>query len=355
MNYVPKYVRIKSNWFDMVTRTKKNTYTKIDGYKGLYLYLQLYKFKIYNQEYEDTFITSISFLRKETGYSTEEIFELLKKMKTAKVIKILNISRWDYLIDEKGNIRDKDILQIVATDLPTTIRKPKTDVEGKPKVDKNNQPIMIDSPATENDFFIPINIEMFDLYKQAKMYGTGAKGEKIEKYIALYCLIQKWSNNLERKMNMQILKIANVLGIDKDYIHKMIYSLNRNYFLYSTKRTRKVAKGYYFEHHICANASSYEKFKEQVKADCDKLVARYDKKNNKKNNSIEESLPVVGEFDDSKEEQKQSNEPKLAFGTKKAQVKKEHWGQYNSFDQAPIESYDPLDDEDYGWLDEIEE
>lgn len=350
MNYVSKYVRIKSNWFDMVSRNKKNTYTKIDGYKGLYLYLQLYKFRIYNQEHEETFLTSISFLRKETGYSTEEIFELLKKMKTAKVIKILNVSRWDYLIDDNGNIRDKDILQIVATDTPQTIRKQKTDREGKPKVDKNNEPIMIDSPATENDFFIGINIEMFKLYQQAKMYGTGAKGENIEKYIALYSLIQKWNNNLEGKMNMQIQKIADILGIDKDYVHKMIYSLNRNYFLFSTKRRRKIAKGYYFEHVLCENASSYEKFKEHHKSDCDKLVARYDKKNKKKND-IEEDIPVVGEYDDSKEQQSQ---PKHAFGNSE---NKKSWGQYDSFKPVPMEYYEEVaqqDDDDYSWLEDLD-
>src|SRR5690606_12097592 len=191
-----KYVRIKSNWFDMLGRNKMNQYTKIGGYKGLFLYFQLYKFRIYNQEHEEMFLTSISFLRKETGYSSQEIFDLLKKMKTAKVIKIVNVSPWDYLIDEKGIIRDKDILQIVATDVPITERKQKTEKEGSPlfKDKEKKEPLMIDSPVTENDFFIPINLEMFDLYKSAKMYGTGTKGENIEKYIALYCLINKWNN-----------------------------------------------------------------------------------------------------------------------------------------------------------------
>lgn len=271
MNNVVNYIRIKSNWFDEIGR-KKSVYQRI-GYEGLYLYFQMYKFKVNNQKCDDMFITSISFLRKETGYSSLRIFELLKLMKAAKVIKILNVSRWDYLIDENGNVKDKDILQIVANDLPITERKQKTDRLGKLLL-KDNEPVMIDSPVTESDFFIPVNLEIFELYKKSKLYGAGTKGENVEKYVALYCLIQKWSNRLEGKMNMRIEKIADVLGIDKDYIHKMIYSLNRNYLLLSVKRRRKDGNGHYFEHVICDSVSNYDDFKKQNKDDCDKLVGK---------------------------------------------------------------------------------
>jgi hypothetical protein len=76
MNYTLHSIRIKSSWFDNLER-QKNVYQKIT-YKGLNLYFQLYKFRLHNQENEHTFITSISLLRKETGYSTQEVFELLK-------------------------------------------------------------------------------------------------------------------------------------------------------------------------------------------------------------------------------------------------------------------------------------
>lgn len=322
MNYVVNYVRVKSNWFDNVGKNKMNQYEKIDGYKGLYLYLQLYRFKIYNQKNEDTFLTSISMLRKETGYSTQEIFELLKKMKTAKVIKLLNVSRWDYLLDEKGEIRDKDILQIIATDLPNTERKQKTDKSGNLLFEdrEKTKPKMVDSPVTQEDFFIPINIEIFELYKGAKMYGTGAKGSSIEKYVALYCLINKWNNNIEGKMNMRIEKIANILGFDKDYIHKMIYSMNRNYFLQSTRRSRKSGSGFYFEHYICWKEKNFEQFKEHVKEKCDKLVARYDKRIAKSAKNakvdIENEMEVNGEIDDTKEVKKD----KGGFGNYKERI-----------------------------------
>src|SRR5690606_6978090 len=99
-------------------------------HEGLFLYFNLYKFKIHNQE-KETFITSISMLRKETGYSTSRVFELLKKLKSAKVIDILNVSRWDYLLKDDGSIKDKDILIIIATDIPVTDRVPKVNEDGE--------------------------------------------------------------------------------------------------------------------------------------------------------------------------------------------------------------------------------
>src|SRR5690606_20137760 len=122
---------------------KKNVYQKIT-YKGLNLYFQLYKFRLHNQENEHTFITSISLLRKETGYSTDEVFDLLKKLKGAKIIKLQNVSRWDYLLDEEGNIRDKDILFIEAID---------------------TFPIS-DYKNVVDNYYIYIPLDLFDLYKQ---------------------------------------------------------------------------------------------------------------------------------------------------------------------------------------------
>jgi hypothetical protein len=301
MNYTLHSIRIKSNWFDDLGR-KKNVYQKIT-YKGLNLYFQLYKFRLHNQENEHTFITSVSLLRKETGYSTDEVFDLLKKLKGAKIIKLQNVSRWDYLLDEEGNIRDKDILIIEAID---------------------TFPIS-DYKNVGDNYYIYIPLDLFDLYKQ--------KGLN-EKYFALYCLIKKWSQNEENKMWMSIQKMSKFLGFDKDYVNKMIYEMNRNYFL-SSYRKRKSDGTYFFEHHILDSTKKNEidKFLEIHKSNIDKLIKRVDKKkNNKKSMEIENELETI------EEEKEQENQPKFAFG---------HKGGTKKYQPIPtqVDNYTNIDDE----------
>ncbi|WP_026678699.1 hypothetical protein [Fictibacillus gelatini] len=296
-NFTLKAIKIKSNWFDKEGR-KKNVYEKIT-YKGLNLYFQLYKFRLHNQENEHTFITSISMLRKETGYSTDEVFDLLKKMQGAKIIKLNNVSRWDYLIDENGSIRDKDILIITATDAISSFGK------------------------KDDDFYIYVPLELFEKYKQAGL---------TEKYFALYCLIAKWSNNMEGKMYMKIAKMADHLGFDKDYIHKMIYKMNRNYFMSSHRRTRKGEHGYFFEHHLLTSVKEEEikKFLLTEKENMDRLIKRVNKKKKqKKAIDIENEMPIEEVKEESKQEPKQ-HDVKWAFGNRK-----ESWGEPNPFDHVP--------------------
>lgn len=265
MNYTVSNIKIKSSWFDEVDN-KKSIYKRI-GYKGLYLYFQLYKFKLYGQESEDTFITSISFMRKETGYSTDEIFDLLKRMKNCKIIKLLNVSRWDYLLDDNGNIKDKDILHIVACDLPVTERKVKKDRNGNVVKDKDGNDYYIDSPIDDNNYYIAISFKLFDYYKSKKLN---------ERYCALYCLIARWSNgHMSGKMNMKIENIASILDFDKDYVHKMIYQMNRNYLLATYRKVRQ-SGGYKFEHYILSDCSEncMKRFLETHKENIDKLVKR---------------------------------------------------------------------------------
>lgn len=226
MNYCVQNVKVKSNWFEDLGR-KKNVYQKI-GTKGLYLYFQLYKFYLPQQE-QELFVTSISLLRKETGYSTDLIFELLRKLKRYGVIKMCNVSRWDYLLDG-DKVLDKNVLVIAANDVPVTERK----LKGKNE---------IDMPVSESDYYISINLSMFDKFKG--LYGTGSKGMNIERYVPLYCLIQKWG-----KMRMSIENIAALLEFDKDYVHKMLRSMQENKLLKSNKKKRRGRQGYYYEHKL---------------------------------------------------------------------------------------------------------
>lgn len=263
-NYALNSIKINSAWFDQSDR-KQNVYEKIT-YKGLNLYFQLYKFRIHNQENEHTFITSISMLRKVTKYKTDEIFELLKKMKNAKIIKLENVSRWEYLIDENGNIKDKDILIITAIDT-----------------------FPIDDFKKDDDkYYIFVPLSLFQLYEN--------KGLN-EKYYALYCLIVKWSQNQEHKSWMSIAKMAKFLGFDKDYVNQMIYNMNRYYFM-SSYRKRNGKGGFNFEHFILNNWKpvEIEKFIRIHKENMDKLISRVDnKKKNKKKMDIETELEIVEE------------------------------------------------------------
>jgi len=259
MNYTVNSIKINSNWFDDLGRSK-NVYQKI-GYKGLNLYFQLYKFRLHRQENEHTFITSISLLRKETTYTTDEIFELLKKLKSAKIIKLENVSRWDYLLDENGNVKDKDILMITALD---TFPLEKYESDG-------------------SRFYLYIPLDLFQLYEN--------KGLS-EKYYALYCLIKKYSQNIEEKMWMSIEKMSKYLEFDKDYVNQMIYNLNRHYFMCSKRRPNGKG-GYSYEHHILDSVKedNINKFLEAFKEEMDRLIKRVDKKKkSKKAINIEEEI-----------------------------------------------------------------
>lgn len=269
MNYTVQSIKIPSSWFDY-EENKKNTYQKIT-YKGLYIYFLLYKFRVHNQKNEHTFFTTITMLRKESGYTTDEIFDLLKKLKSANVLKFNNLSKWSYLIDQTtGQIKDKEMLIIEA-------------VKGLPIFDKVEKGV----------YFITINFDLFEKYNQLKMN---------ERYFALYCLINKWNNNTEGKMYMSIDKIADCLLFDKDTVHRMIYTMNRNYMLSSYRRKRKNADGYFFEHYLLSNLkeSNVQSFLESHRDNMDKLIKRMDRrKKQKKAINIEKELEVIS---DDKEE-----------------------------------------------------
>lgn len=332
MNFTVEKIRINSKWFDDLGR-KKNVYQKI-GYKGLNLYFQLYKFRLHEQENEHTFVTSISLLRKETGYKTEEVFELLKKMKSAKIINIENVSRWDYLIEnridkvihgdgsieyvEKEVIKDKDTLVITATD---------------------TFPIFRYVELEEGEFFIPVPLNLLQLYKD--------KGLN-EKYYALYCLIQKYSSGVQDKMWMSISKMSEFLEtedckFDKDFINQMIYNLNRHYLL-SSYRLNNNKGGWKYEHYILDDLSEdrVNSFIEGHKTNMDRLIKRVDKrKKNKKPVNIEEELESL-----EVEEVPVTNNIKSSFGEPK-----ENWGKFkDNVDEITPEEIDSLCDELYELL-----
>lgn len=269
IKYNTRKTIIKSNWLDY-DENKNNTYIKIGGWKGLYLYFNLYKFKINTSDKEDTFITSISLLSKVTGYDSVEIFNLLLKFRN-KIIKFDNISRTDQLLmndikiskikkDNSGNylltknqINCDKLLIIKASDLPQT-----------KEIIKNNK--IIDIPIDKDNMYIYISFEIFEMYEELGFDG---------RYNTLYCLMNKWNNNIEKKMYMTIEKISEHLGdINKNKINKIIWNMNKHYVLYSSYRKRKDREGLHFEHHLATSLKMVDWIKKNYKDEIDK---RYDK------------------------------------------------------------------------------
>lgn len=261
MNFTMRNIKVKSSWFDFNDNENglyDNKFLNMGGYRGFYLYLSLFRFRVYNQEQDYMFITSISLLRKEMkGYTTKDIFKLLKLLQKQGVIKLNNLSRWDYLIDGKDKIKDKDILVIVATDVPET----KT-VEDEKYGTK-------EEPVDHDNFYINVSLELLQHYIDVGLN---------EKYFPLYCLISRLSNfSVEKKSWMSIDRMAKVIGINKNTVHRMIIQMNKKYLLYSAKKRKKDGngkRGDNFEHHIARNMKGVEFIRKEYRDKINRYVKK---------------------------------------------------------------------------------
>jgi hypothetical protein len=249
MKYAVKNFKIKSNWFDEDGKFKKmNADT-------LYLYFSLFKFRIYGQENDYMFMTSIYHLRKETGFTKSKIFEQLKQLIKLNIVTIVNVRRWDRFFSSKG-VPEKNILEIIAIDIPKT---------QKIKDESGNT---TDKPETENDYYVSVETQLLEQYR---VRGLN------HKYYPIYCLIKKLQNgNVEKKSFMSIEKMALWLGYDKDYLHKLIQNMNRKYVLFSDLRDNgKGSK--YFEHHLL-KIDQDEQFLNTYKLSIERNIKKWDKK-----------------------------------------------------------------------------
>lgn len=261
-NYTVTSIRIPSRWFD-IPQQKRNTFQKMGGYKGFNLYLQLYKFRLHAQEKEHTFVTSIALLRKETGYTAEAVFDLLKSLKSAKIITITGVSRWEYLLDKNKKPLEDKLLHITVQD------------------EECNPIHSFDKEL--DDYYIYIS---FDLMKRYKETGLD------EKHFALHCLVQRLQHG-KGVCYMAIEKMSEVLDIDKDTIHRMIFNLNRNYFMVSIRKSNASKRGegsYRYEHITFENNNKYADDKtshwdgwlSKYKEEMDKIATRADKRKERK-------------------------------------------------------------------------
>jgi hypothetical protein len=204
-------------------------------------------------------MTSIYHLRKETGYTKQNIYTGLKELYKLKIIKVINIIRWDRYLDQNNNIPEKTILQIVAIDVP--------EIE---KVTKDNGGT-IDNPKTEADFYISIETALLNLYQDRGLSY---------KYYPVYCLMKKLQNGtIEKKSYMSVQKMAHRLEYDKDYLNKLIHNMNRKYVLYSDYRNNG-KDGQYFEHHLLS-AAQEEGFLKTYEKGINANIRKWDKKKGK--------------------------------------------------------------------------
>ncbi|MNW31440.1 hypothetical protein D3C74_83550 [compost metagenome] len=251
MNFALNHIKIKSNWFD-----KRGIISKI-GCDGFFLYITLYRYHIHNQDVP-TFCTSIKALKKETGFTMQETYDLFKTLIRNKIIKC-NVTRWD-------RYQDNDLLIVSATDTPITTRA------------INEREKEYDSPVSDDDFYISVDLKMMQYY-----LDNGLQGEEM----ALYCLIRKWSNNTEHKCWMSINTMAKILCLSNDKVHKMVYKLNRLYLMCSSYRKNgkrnirgKETTTYRFEHSLLENFSALEGFQNQpdIRSIIDKNIKKWDKR-----------------------------------------------------------------------------
>lgn len=249
MNFTIRHLKIRSSWFD-----EDGKFSKM-GSEAFNTYLNLFKFRFHNQEHKHHFMTSIHYLRKETGYTKQKILEHLKVLTKLKIIEMLDMKRWTKLIDDKGNILENILLNIIATDLPNTTRV-KTELGEKDQAD------------SEEDFYVSLDLYLMNYYKEIGLS---------EYHFAIYCLIKRLSNNTEQKAFMSIEKMAQYLNYDKNTLNKQIKEMNRKYVLYSD--IRKNGKGgYKYEHRLLRKFTDVEKFKEDMKIYIDKNIEKWSKK-----------------------------------------------------------------------------
>ncbi|WP_199614438.1 hypothetical protein [Paenibacillus alkalitolerans] len=258
LNYTLGNIKIKSNWFD-----EKGKYQKF-GYKGFFLYLSLFRFRLHNQNEAYTFSTSLKELRQVTGYSKEDVLELILKLKKSKVIDFLNITNISSQLLHDPAYDHKHLL-IAAKDRPNL----RIEV-----VEKNGKQTKKELPVTNDDYYINISTSLLE-----HMRSIGLN----ERHFAFLALLIKLSRGSENKATMKINKMADLLMMGDNNLNKMIRDLNRNHLLYTRARTSNTRKNEKkFEHVPCTSMKDFEQSFTNPECwlyeEIEKNIARWDKK-----------------------------------------------------------------------------
>lgn len=245
-NFCLPSIKIKSNWFDGAN----NMYKYIGKEEGLNLYVQLFRFRVHQGDYnQHLFRTSLLELKKFTRNNmsrrlhVSKVVDMLLQMEDAGIIKI-----------HTPNIRNmigNEMVIIEATDVPQTTRVGEEDI-----------------PVDEDNRYIYINFKTVNyIYDQLKFTS---------RELSLFILFSKYGlGKGERKVTMKINKMREVLGTRNDKVTEMIIKFNECGLAYTV--VKKDGYKVKFEHFICKNIDDIEKFKEEGKSYRDKFLKRYEK------------------------------------------------------------------------------
>lgn len=251
MKFSTTQIKVKSSWLDW----RQPIFEKIT-YEHFYVYVNLYRFRTHQEQEQDTFITSLGFLRKETGYSTEKVYNLLRDLHKHHIIKV-DVSRWDYFIDKSR--KGKKVKYIDnAIFICYTLDKPNLD-----RVWNNAKSKYEDQRVTDDDYYININVEMIDHYRQIHKEIKNSR-LKPDRLITFYCILNKYNNNPDKKSSTSIWKMAEAIGFSKTHVNNMIEEMNLNGLLSSRKvKTSMNRDG--FEHVVAQNTKAVKELKREVK------------------------------------------------------------------------------------------
>lgn len=274
MNFTDNHIKIKSNWFD-----KNGLFSKV-GEDAFLLYILMFKFYLHNQN-EVVFGISIKMLKKESGFTMARTYELFKLLIRYGIIDC-NVTRWD-------RYQDNDFMLVTALDYPKTVRS-KSEKKGT----------NFDKPLTDEDQYVSVDMKMIQYYLDNNLSGAE---------IGLYCLIRKWSNNVEKQMWMSINEMADCLCLSNDKVNKMIRKLNRMYLMFSKYRKSgyQTIKGkrkprYRFVHHLFASYKDLDELRQHYKSDIDRNIKKWDKQkknSNSKTHDDETEEDLLEEFEES--------------------------------------------------------
>lgn len=299
-NFTIPSIKIKSNWFE---NSKESIYYRIGKEEGLNLYLQLFRFRQhqitsdgqanYNQHiFRVTIGELVRFTKVNTSkkLTQKQVVDLLIKMEKANVIKLHTPKRprrWDALFDKNGKVISDKLIILQATDVPNV------------KVEKNERGKVVEKPATDDDWYIPINFRTVNyIYDDLKLTS---------KELVVYLLMLKFSNSVERKAYININTIKNYLGLGNDTITKIIKTLNEHGLLVTY--VRRKGKKVNFEHTPLRSFNDLERFKKRTLNDRLKFLKRYNdyKDINNTNNDVNvlidepfesEYNPFLDDFED---------------------------------------------------------
>lgn len=246
MKFKIRNIKLKSNWFD-----ENGLVFKI-GYDAFFLYLTLYRYYMTSQSDEDSLIvTSMTSLKKLTGYTMSKTYDLFKVLERYKLIKS-DVTRWDRNVDV-------GMMHIELLNLPQITK----DEHG------------VENPNSEDDFYIPINLELVQKYLDC--------GFTIREIVFSF-VIRKYSNKTEGKCWVSIEKFAKVMNVGKSTITKMIRELNRNYLLssYYRSNSQRGEEGIKLEHYVLNKMSEWDSFKKLHGENIEKNIKKWDKDSTKK-------------------------------------------------------------------------